>query len=591
MFALAALSTFLALAASVPGPAAAPADARATGSRRQVTRLTLRGEIYESSPPFSFFGSALGASHRDIAGAIRQAAADKKVAALILRLKSPLLGWTQRQALRRELLAFRRSGKPSYCFIDSAGGGSYLLASACSEVSLLPAGQIEIPGVSAELVYLKGLLGKLGIHFQELRMGRYKSAAESLTRTDPSDAVREEMHSMLDELYEDFVRAVAENRGLKPVEVRALIDTALYSAEEAKAAGLIDRIEYEDQFLARVLKNADEQLELVDARLGKSLELDLTGFAGFMKLMNEVFGGGAQERASKKPKIAIIFGVGPILPSSGGMGLFGGELMTSDEMVKLFRKVRKDETVKAVVFRINSPGGSALASELIWREVKLTAASKPVVVSMGDAAASGGYYVACPATWIVAENATLTGSIGVIGAVPDMKELYDNVGISFETFSRGKRANLVSTYGKLSDEARKLLLKYMREIYDDFIDHVAEGRKLPRKAVESIAEGRVWTGGQALKHGLVDELGGLDDALRKARELARAPEDVEILTLPEPKDFLDFLRSMSGEEVSVRAALRLLPADLKRLLRSAGWVTLLGKERVLAVMPEIVRIR
>lgn len=555
---------------------------------QHVLRLTVRGEAFESDPPFALFGSAMGASLRDLIGTVRKAAEDDKVAVLVLRLKSPLMGWTQRQALRRELVRFRKSGKPSHCFIESAGGGGYLLASACSEVSMLPTGQLEIPGVGAQLMYLKELLGKLGIEFQELRMGRYKSAAEPFTRTGPSDAVREEIHSMLDELYDDFVNAIAENRSLKPVVVRGLIDRAMYNAEEAKEAGLVDRLEYEDEFLARVRQ---EKLELVEARMGKKLEIDLSGFAGMMKLFNEILGGPRKERVSKKPKIAVIYGVGPIVPSAGSSSLLMGQVMTSDEIVKLFRKVRKDATVKAVVFRVNSPGGSALASELIWREVKLTAAGKPVVVSMGDVAASGGYYVSCPASWIVAENATLTGSIGVIGAMPNMKGLYDKIGVDFETFSRGKRANLYSTTGELSEEGRELLMKYMREIYDDFIGHVAEGRKLPRKAVESIAEGRVWTGNQALKHGLVDELGGLDEALRKARDLAKAPEDAEILTLPRPKDLFDFLREMSGEEVSLRAAVRALPGALRPLLRHAEWVKLLQEERVLALMPELIRIR
>jgi protease-4 len=587
LLAFTALAAFVLSSLSLSAARLAAQDA--PPAARQLLRLTLRGEVFESDPPFQIFGSALGVSLRDALQAIHKARQDDKVAGLVVRLKEPVLGWTQLQALRRALIEFRGSGKPSFCHLDSASSSQYLLASACGEVSLQPSGFIEIPGLRLDLLHLKGLLDKVGIEFQELRMGRYKGAAEPFTRESPSEAMHEQLHSLLDDLFEDYVASLAENRSLKPVAARALIDRALYSAAEAKDAGLVDRLEHEDEFLERLRGEGDGR-KLVDQRLGRQLEIDLSGFAGMMKLVNELFGG-KRQASSRNPKIAIVYGLGPIITSSDGPSLFGGAIMTSDEMVKIFRQVRQDDTVQAVVFRVDSPGGSALASDLILREVKLTAAKKPVVVSMGDVAASGGYYVSCGATRILAEKGTITGSIGVIGALPSLRGLSEKIGLSLTTFSRGKRAGMITAYGEMTEEGRAVLMKLLRRIYDDFIDHVAAGRKMSRDAVESIAEGRIWSGEQALRLGLIDELGGLDIAMARARELSGAPASAEILVLPRPKELIDFLRGMSGEDAALRAAVRALPADLRRLLRQAGWIAALGKERALAVLPEAIRVR
>jgi protease-4 len=564
------------------------ADDENAPETRTALRITLRGAVHESDPPFQLFGAMGGTSLREVVAAIRKAKDDDKVAALVLRLKGPALGWTQVQALRRELLGFRKGGKLAFAHLDAAGSADFLLASACSQVSMTPSGILEVPGVSAQLIFYKGLLDKLGVRFQELRMGRYKSAAESFTRDAPSDATLEVLHSLLDEIFDEYVESLAENRSLHPVVVRALIDKALFRADEAKKAGLVDHVEYEDEFLARV---QGENTKLADAKLSKGLDLDLSGLGGLMKLMNELFGGGRKRASSANPKLAIVYGEGAIIEGGGAPSLFGGAILAADDMVKTLREVRRDETVKAVVFRVNSPGGSALASDRIWREVKLLAREKPVVVSMGDVAGSGGYYISCGATWIVAERNTITGSIGVIGAVPSLQGLFDKVGLSVTSIARGKNAQMVSATGEISEEGREILMKYLRSVYDDFLARVSEGRKLSTEAVASIAEGRVWTGRQALQHGLVDEIGGLDAALAKARELSKAPADAEMLILPRPKDLFSLLSGLGGEDAALRMAVRALPAEALELLRGLEWIRLAGKERALTVMPELLRIR
>lgn len=593
-FVLCVCSFTLLLLGPLTGPTlgqGAPAEESASEAALQpagkIVRLTLRGQVFESSPPMTPFGGSMGATLPELVGVIEKAAKSDSTVGLIVRIQSPMIGWTQIQTMRRALVKYRQSGKPSYCFLESADNASYLIASACTDVSLLPNGLIHIPGLALHTIFFKDLLDKVGVEFQELRMGRYKGAVEALTRSEPSDPIREERHALIDELFEEYVDSISENRDLRPVVVRGLVDQAWFNAEEAKAAALVDAVEHHDEFLARTVRNKGGDHQVVDARLGKKIDLQVGGFAGMMNLFNELFSGPKKSRRSRKAKIAVVNGVGAIVQGPREDAIFGGPMMVSDQIAKIFQSVRDDETVKAVVFRVNSPGGSALASEVILREVKLTAEKKPVIVSMGDLAASGGYYVSCGATWIVAERGTLTGSIGVIGAIPNMRELFENIGIGFESFTRGKRANGISAYGEMTDDTRAVLASYMRKIYDEFLARVASGRELPRDAVASVAEGRVWTGRQALKHGLVDELGGLDTAIAKARELGEITEDPEILSLPEPKTFFDVLQEMEGGGTITMRFAESLPIEIRQYLRPFEWLRATKREPVMMALPDL----
>ena len=567
-----------------------PAQAQESDSTGHILRLTIRGQVFEIDPPFQLFGNILGANLRTLVERIDEARDDATVSSLLLRLENPSASVAQRHALRRALLRFRRSGKPSYCFMEQASGADYLVASACNEVSMLPTGMMQIAGISFQLLYMKGLFDQLGIEFQELRMGRYKSAVESLTRKDPSPGQVEQMNSLVDALYEDLVAAVAENRRVSPLKVRSLVDQAMFTAREAHEAGLIDRLEYPDQFLARIRGVGDAQKKIVTAQTGRKLEFDISGFSGMIQLMNQILGG-KKRRSSMKPKIALVYGVGPITTKASEDALFGGNQLTSEEMVGLLRKLREDTTVQAVVFRVNSPGGSAIASDLIRREVAEIAKVKPVVVSMGALAASGGYYISCPASWIVAESTTLTGSIGVIGAVANFRKLSDKLGLRFASFHRGKRADMISPYGELSAEGYAVIIHQLKAIYDDFITHVAAGRSLEPSAVEAIAEGRVWTGGQALRLGLVDEVGGLRDGLARARELAKLPEDIEVVVLPEPKQLIDILQRSGISLKPMRAFVEALPRRTRELLEQMAWVHDLTRERAFLAAPHAFDLR
>ena len=537
----------------------------------KILKIEITGQVFEGEPPFELFSNRVGISLRELTERLRKAATDTETAALILKLDNPLMDWVQVQTVRRELLQVRGAGKPVHCHLDTATTGTYLLASACSDVSLHPTGTVQLPGLQMNLIYLRDLFAKLGIRFEELRMGRYKSAAESVTRSGPSEASREALNSIIDHYYDELVDSIAENRRIKPVEVRALIDHSLFNAEEAQTNKLVDRLEYRDEFYARVRQRDGHELAVEDAKFGRDINLEVTGFMGFMNLFNEILGVPKGKFKSSAPKLAVINAVGPIVDQASG-DIFGSEAVTADAMRQAFEEVRDDDSVKAVVFRVNSPGGSAMASDRILRQVELTAAKKPVVVSMCYLAASGGYYISCGATRILAERGTLTGSIGVIGAVPNIRQLFDDIGIRFETISRGKRAELVSPYGELSGEGRRVIMKFLEEIYDDFIQHVSEGRELSPEAVRSIAEGRVWTGKQALGLGLVDEIGGLHEAIGEARNLGHLDADAEIISYPKPKTLLDILqgnvRMPRVASMLIRTLLAELPPHVRQTLQA-----------------------
>ena len=356
---------------------------------KHLLKVSIKGSVPEQGGSMSLFGPAVGASLRELCGSIQRAASDEKVGALVLDLGSAAVGTAQGQELRRALIAFRNSGKKSYCHLATGGTGGYLLASACSEVSLHPAGGLELTGPGAQFMHFHGLLKKVGVTFQELRMGRYKSALESYTRDEPSEPVLEEMHAILDDLYEDQVSALAENRGMKPIVVRGHIDQRMFSPADAKKAGLVDHVEFEDEFLARIRGEGDKAMKIVDST--KKKEVKLEGLTGLMTLFNELFGSPKKKAGTKKDKIALIYALGAISTGAEGQSLFTLGGMTSETMVKAIRKAREDKTVKAIVLRVDSPGGSALASDFIWREIVLARKVKPVVVSMGNVAASGGY--------------------------------------------------------------------------------------------------------------------------------------------------------------------------------------------------------
>ena len=504
----------------------------------------------------SFFPGGHGMSVHDIWMSLRKAAVDPRIAAVLLRLGALDCDWAKCAELRDAVLEFRASGKKAYAAIEEAPQFTkeYYLATACDRIILHPLGWLGIPGIGGQVPFFKNALDRLGIQVDVQHIEEYKTAYSQFTETGFTPAHREMTEALLADQFAQFVRTVAEARGKTEAEVRDLVDTAFFQGEEAVRAGLVDDLLYEDQIVSLI------------ERGGRKVER--TPLADYARIAPSAVGLGRGRR------MALIYGSGPIHEGESGPGSMGAETIA-----RAFRAARRDASLVAVVFRVDSPGGSAVASDVIWREIELCKKTKPVVVSMSDLAGSGGYWVAMGASKIVAQPQTLTGSIGVLTGKVNLAPLLEKLGITTETVRFGARSDLFTPFRGWTDEERKLLKKEIRWIYDRFVAKAAEGRKLSMDSVEKIARGRVWTGAQAKALGLVDELGGLSTAIALAKQLAGLPktEDVDLVVWPKRAGFWKILFGLRDSDAQTA-----LPRELGRVLELAR---VLDQDRVWALMP------
>jgi protease IV len=445
--------------------------------------------------------------------ALHEAADDRRVAGLIAKIGG--LDWATTQELRLGVQAFAASGKPTVAWAESFDGSghdlaAYVLATAFAEVWLQPTGTVGALGVGIETTFLRGAFDKLGVEPQLEQRYEYKSAADRLMRTEFTAAHRESVEQLAASVFDDAVAAIAAGRDLAPDRVRELVDDPPRTAAEARDAGLVDRLGYRDEVYDALRARVGEEAKLLFAdrwRPGPKLKLP--------------------DRQRKH--IALVTVRGAIATGRSRVGASGRQA-GSDTVSAELRAAGSEDRVQAVVLRVESPGGSVVASDTIWREIgRLRSDGKPVVVSMGELAASGGYYISCGANAIVALPATLTGSIGVLGGKFVVQDLLDRVGVTTGTVQRGARALMYSPRRAFSDEDRERLAAVIDGIYDDFVGKVAAGRGRPVADIEAIARGRVWTGRDALEVGLVDHLGGLRDAVQLARRLADMPPDAPLV--------------------------------------------------------------
>jgi protease-4 len=479
---------------------------------------------------------------RDYIEAILKAKDDPRINGLLLTLKTPGAGFAKVQEIRQAIKEFHDAGKWTVAWTETAGEfgpgtGLYYLATACETIWLAPPGDVNLTGLRAEVPFIRGALDKLKVYPDFGQRGKYKNAMNFYTHAAMTEAQRESMEALLDGLYRQVRQGIAEARNMSDDEVGALIDQGPFIGPKALEARLVDRSGYRDELIDWLREKNGGHLPIVKTRK-------------YLK-SGRYWDHGA--------RIALIFGVGNVgRGESATDPITGSMLMGSDTVAAAIRDAREDDSVRAIILRVDSPGGSYVASDVIWREVKLTKGVKPIVVSMSDVAASGGYFVSMAADRIIAEPGTITASIGVLSGKLITRDLYAWLGVTSDAVQRGHNASFYSGETKYTDDERVRFDEWLDRIYKDFVGKVAEGRGKTFDEIHAIAQGRVWIGEDALRLGLVDELGGLETAVRRAAELAQIPSGgpIELVEMPAPKTFFQEFMSRDDDAAAAVSAIR-----------------------------------
>ncbi|MSU65232.1 MAG: signal peptide peptidase SppA [Opitutus sp.] len=502
----------------------------------------LSANIVDAPPPVdlsAFGGRQNSVQLRRITHAIRAAALDDRIVGIYVTGDlTPAAfgsGYAVLKEVRGALLDFKAAGKPITAYLTYATTKSYYLASAASDLAIDPYGVILMPGLASEPVFFAGAFEKYGVNVQVTRVGKYKSAVEPFTRREMSAENREEVQTLLSDLWSEILSDLAPSRGITPRQIQTLVDAeGLIRPQSALAGQLVDRVAYRDEVF--------DGLKARTGRAGSKEPFKQVALADYAKVAKEMPDApkkkdGAPGKSRGRGRIAVVYAEGEIVDGEGDVGEVGGSNFSRE-----LRKLRQDESIKAVVLRVNSPGGSASASEVIQREMRLLKKVKPVVVSMGTYAASGGYWISTYGDRIFAEPATITGSIGVFGVQFDVQQLANNLGVTFDSVKTGKFAEAVTISRPKTAEELAVFQRMVDWIYGEFVGKVAESRKLTRAAVEEIAQGRVWSGLEAQKRGLVDELGGLDAAIAFAAKQAGLGSNYRLVEFPREKELLEAIQ-------------------------------------------------
>lgn len=578
VLALAAFIVIALLISAVRGGEPAIAD-------NSVLVLKIQGEMpdYVPDDPMRRLFGGDDSSLSNLVLQIKKAKVDKRISALLLDINFSGAGWGKSDEIRDAIADFRTSGKPAYAYMEYGANKEYYLATSCEKIFVAPTGDLFITGLAAEVMFFRGSLDKLGIEPDVFQIGKYKNAPDQFTRKEMSEAHKEVIDSILDDLYGRLVNSIAAARKKTPDEVRAAIDNAPVRAVHARELGLIDGANYRDEVYAELKK-----------RLGykDSDKLNTVSGGTYRDIKPESVGLNTGER------IAIIYASGAIGSGKSNDSPYGEQSVGSDTVSKAITDAAEDKNIKAIVIRVDSPGGSSYASDIIWHAVESAKKSKPVVISMGDVAASGGYYISCNANKIVAEPSTITGSIGIFAGKPVMKGFYDWLGVSTEYVMRGKLAGMFRETEKFTPEERtKFEAMIKSTYYDEFVPKVAKGRNRDAEYIDSIAQGRVWMGSQGKQNGLVDEFGGLDKAIEIAKGLANIPAEkgIERVVMPFPRTLLEEVFN-SGGDVSTktqqqRTAFEALPEDVRSALKYAAIMDHMKRGEMMALMPFELKIK
>jgi protease-4 len=567
-----------------------------------VVDYVVRPVRFEDPPATNPFGPSPRNFRADLL-LLRRIAADPEIAGVRLRLQGGL-DYARSLDLIGELSALRGAGKKVVCYAETLGRSELRICAQADLLAVPPSGLILLEPLVAEAFYMKDMLGKLDIEAEVLHVGEYKTAFEDLARDSMSDAQREVLGCLLDEFWNETVDDIAAGRGLERSAVEGLFEQVFVSPEAALAAGLVDAVAYEDEYDAAVAElfgmPVERRKQYADADAEDLDELMSNPFAMMANLTAIL--NPQPVKLPDEPRIAIVYATGPIMSGKSTTGFDGAVAsMGSETIVQALEAALEDEYVQAVVLRVNSPGGSATASDMIWRAVQRVRKHKPVVASMGYVAGSGGYWISMGCDKIVAQPSTITGSIGVVSMLPDVSQTLASLGIRVEVVGRGPHAEDMSLLSSgPSPFLKARVTTWMEDVYDDFLDKASAGRGMERATLESLAAGRVWTGRQAAENGLVDALGDFEDAIALACELGGGhdPETIPIVEFPRPKTIFQQLEEMFEAGVSIDTGIDLLlarsglpPEALATLRALVGPDEPLHPDRVQAILPFAVRFR
>ncbi|HEV3063486.1 MAG TPA: signal peptide peptidase SppA [Vicinamibacterales bacterium] len=512
---------------------------------------------------------------RSVVDNLRKAKADARIRAVLLKptgFSSPF--WAKVQEIRDAVLEFRKSGKPVYAYLEYGGDREYYLATAADKIFLMPSAPLDLTGVATYELFLRGTLDKIGAYPDLHHIGDYKTAINTFTQKTFTPTHREMDESLNRDLYDQIVRGIADGRKKTDAEIRQRFDEGPFLPEDALHAGLIDDVAYEDQ---------------VDDKLGDGARRNQLDGDEYARVALTSVG------LNRGPRVAVIYAAGTITSGKSGYDPLNGPVVGSDTLIEHIRQARRDSAVRAIVLRVDSPGGSAAASDAIWRELMITKnerSDRPLVVSMSDLAASGGYYIAMPAQVIVAQPSTLTGSIGIFGGKVVTGGIYQKLGARIESTSVGKNAEINSPARPYNPAELQKLQEQLQAFYDQFVEKVADSRHTTPEKIDAIAQGHVWTGRQAKQNQLIDELGGLDRAVAIAKQRAKIPADseVEVVVYPARKSFYELVSDQfggSGESLAMGEWLNanLSTGELEALRVMRGPLSIFRRGEVLALMP------
>ena len=542
--------------------------------------LRVGGDLAEVAPAdvVGYLRGVRTPTVRSVVDSLRKAKVDPRVTALLVkptRFESPY--WGKVQEIRDAILDFKRSGKPARAYLEYGGDREYHLATACDKVFLMPSSAIDLQGIATYQLFLRGTFDKVGAYPDFHHIGDYKTAINTFTEKSYTAAHKEMDESINRDLYEQFVRGIADGRKKNDADVRALVDEGPFLPEEALRAGLVDDVLYEDQ--------VDDQL-----RGGRAADEDRRIDGNDYARVSATSVG-----LNKGPRVAVIYAAGTINSGKSGYDPVNGAIAGSETLIEYIRQARRDGSIRAIVLRIDSPGGSASASDAIWRELTIARrerTDRPLIASMSDLAASGGYYIAMAAQTIVAEPSTLTGSIGIFGGKIVTGGVYEKLGAHVESTSIGKNAEIDSPVRPYSPDELKKVQEQLQSFYDQFVEKVASARRSTPEKIDALAQGRVWTGRQAEQNGLVDALGGLEQAIAAAKKHAgiAAESEVELVVYPPRKSFYEIVSDElggPGESMAVSAwlASNLTKSELEGLRLMRGPLAVFRRGEPLALMP------